>query len=284
MSHLKPFAFILMPFDKDFDDIYKLGIQAVATENGVVAERVDEQIYSETMLERIYRQIDAADFIIADMSGKNPNVFYEVGYAHAKQKLCTLITRSTDDIPFDLKHHRHIVYDGSIKKLKELLGAELKWLIAENNKSKSSTFTVELKKIDSMLSKTDWMARVEIDIIIDIHNNSDRRSPEIEALYLITRQGWTFSQNGEKCASTDDNTNGKKIKHFLKSPVQRLSPSGWGQIKIKGERMVWSKFSNEEPVKDKYDLKGFMMLHIATSEGTFSEKLNLETTAEEFPF
>lgn len=101
---IKPFAFVLMPFASEFDDIYKFGIQAVALECSVVAERVDEQIYSETMLERIYRQIDAADFIIADLTGKNPNVFYEIGYAHAKGKPCTLLTQRTDDIPFDLKH------------------------------------------------------------------------------------------------------------------------------------------------------------------------------------
>lgn len=72
MAKPKPFAFVLMPFGKEFDDIYRLGIQETAKEQGVVAERVDEQIYTESILERIYRQIDAADFIIADMTGKNP--------------------------------------------------------------------------------------------------------------------------------------------------------------------------------------------------------------------
>ena len=98
------FAFVLMPFDKNFDDVYKLGIKEVATSLNIVAERVDEQIFQEGILERIYRQIDAADLIIADMSGQNPNVFYEVGYAHAKDKICILMTKETNDIPFDLKH------------------------------------------------------------------------------------------------------------------------------------------------------------------------------------
>ena len=76
-------------------------------------------------MERIYRQIDLADIIIADMSGQNSNVFYEVGYAHAKGKLCIHLTSNADYIPFDLKHRRHIVYRGSINTLKDKLIEEL---------------------------------------------------------------------------------------------------------------------------------------------------------------
>ena len=108
-----------MPFDEAFEDVYRLGIKSACEEAGVIAERVDEQIYSETILDRIYRQIKVANFVIADMTGKNPNVFYEVGYAHAIGKSCTLLTQSADDIPFDLKQHRHIVYGGSIQRLKK---------------------------------------------------------------------------------------------------------------------------------------------------------------------
>ena len=104
------FAFVLMPFDKAFDDIYKIGIKETANSLDILAERVDEQIFREGILERIYRQIELADLVVADMTGQNPNVFYEVGYAHAKGKLCILLTQNADDIPFDLKHHRHIVY------------------------------------------------------------------------------------------------------------------------------------------------------------------------------
>src|SRR3954454_10194145 len=103
MEQSKQFVFVLMPFDVDFDDIYKLGIKGAVSEfQDLLAERVDEQIYREGILERIYRQIEVADIIVADMSGQNPNVFYEVGYAHAKQKLCILLTATADDIPFDL--------------------------------------------------------------------------------------------------------------------------------------------------------------------------------------
>lgn len=83
---MKKFIFVLMPFNVDFNDIYNLGIKAACDSDKVYCERVDEQIYEGSMLDRIYNQIQHADYIIADMSSKNPNVFYEVGYAHALQK------------------------------------------------------------------------------------------------------------------------------------------------------------------------------------------------------
>lgn len=280
---IKPFAFVLMPFSKEFDDVYKLGIQAICKERGVVAERVDEQIYSETMLERIYRQIETADIIIADLTGKNPNVFYEIGYAHAKQKPCTLLTQDASDIPFDLKHHRHLVYGNSIQKLKSLLGVELEWIKGEIEKIKSSTFTIELKKVGSELTKTKFEAVAEVSITIDIHNRTERRTPEIEAIYLNTGRGWEYSQNGENCATTEGDGE-KMLRHFIRPPVAKLSPSGWAQISLKGKRRVWSKFLGDEEVKDKYELKGYVRLDIVTSEGTISEKLHIDTVAEEFPF
>src|SRR5262245_1382479 len=117
----KPFVFVLMPFDPAFDDVYKLGIKAAAIDAGAHAERVDEQLFHEGILERVFNQINKADVIVADMTGRNPNVFYEVGYAHALGKITILLTRTADDIPFDLKDRPHIVYKGSISSLKETL-------------------------------------------------------------------------------------------------------------------------------------------------------------------
>lgn len=126
----KPFVFVLMPFDSAFDDTYKLGIKAAAEEVGTYCERVDEQYFEERILERIYNQIATADFIIADMSGRNPNVFYETGYAHALNKKVILLVSNSDDIPFDLKHHPHIVYNGKITFLKEELKKRLAFFIS----------------------------------------------------------------------------------------------------------------------------------------------------------
>ncbi|CAN7592774.1 hypothetical protein [Rhizobium sp. LjRoot254] len=252
--------------------------------NDVVAERVDEQIYSETMLERIYRQIDAADFIIADLTGRNPNVFYEIGYAHAKQKQCILLTQHADDIPFDLKHHRHLVYEGKIQKLRDLIDTEIKWQKEQLEKRRSHTFSITLKSADALLSKSTWAASAEVDFKIDLHNHTDRRSPEIEAVYIHTATGWTLTQNKENCPQATSSLEDAMLRHFVKSPVVRLSPGGWAQIVVKGVRTVWNKYSSTEELQESYALKGFLPVEIVTSEGSFVEKLNIAIVAEEFPF
>ncbi len=125
----KKFCFVLMPINKDFDDVYELGIKKSCIDAGAYCERVDEQIFDGSILDRIYNQISKADIIIADLTNKNPNVFYEVGYAHALGKLTILLTKNAEDIPFDLKHYPHIIYDNSIIKIKEKLTKRVKWFV-----------------------------------------------------------------------------------------------------------------------------------------------------------
>jgi hypothetical protein len=125
----KPFVFLLMPFSDEFKDIYEVGIRPACRDAGAHCERVDEQRFTESILQRIYDQIAGADIIVADMTARNPNVFYETGFAHALKKHTILLTQKSDDIPFDLKHYRHIVYGGKISELKSQLQKELRFFI-----------------------------------------------------------------------------------------------------------------------------------------------------------
>lgn len=133
MSERKPFVFVLMPFDTSFDDVYQLGIRAACIEVQAICQRVDEQIFQETILERILGQIRSADLIIAEMTGRNSNVFYEVGFAHALKKKVILLTRDASDIPFDLKPFPHIVYGTSITKLKSELIRQIPEFLARRD-------------------------------------------------------------------------------------------------------------------------------------------------------
>lgn len=118
-----------MPFKENLSDLYELGIKEACKAGGAYCERIDEQRFSEPILDRIYNQIAKADFVIAEMTGGNPNVFYEVGYAHALGKATTLLAKTDKDIPFDLRGFRHVIHGGSITKLRDELTSEVKWHI-----------------------------------------------------------------------------------------------------------------------------------------------------------
>jgi hypothetical protein len=103
-----------MPFAEEWRDMYERGIRPACASAGFACARVDDQIFAENILLRIYAELERADIVIAEMSGRNPNVLYETGYAHALGKRVILLTRSVDDIPFDLRHYSHIVHGGQI--------------------------------------------------------------------------------------------------------------------------------------------------------------------------
>lgn len=149
----KPFVFVLMPFSDEFRDIYEFGIRPACKEAGAFCERVDEQIFKETILQRIYDQIAKADIVVADMTGRNPNVFYEVGYAHALKKDTILLTQKTEDIPFDLKHFRHIVYAGKITELKSDLLKNLRFFI-RRHKQESQGSVRQVPQLAETFKKT----------------------------------------------------------------------------------------------------------------------------------
>jgi hypothetical protein len=118
-------AFVLMPFANSFSDVYKMAIKPSCEANGYRCERVDEQMFFANILSQIYDQIKHADLLVADMTGRNANVFYEVGYAHGLGKDVIFVTNNSDDIPFDLKHHSHITYNNSLYDLREKLTARI---------------------------------------------------------------------------------------------------------------------------------------------------------------
>jgi hypothetical protein len=103
-----PFAFVLMSFDAEDSEVYQT-IKETAEEQGFRCTRVDDQHFDENIVKQIYQQIEAADLIIADLSGEKPNVFYEIGYARARGKPIVLLNRD-NDVPFDLAQYPHIRY------------------------------------------------------------------------------------------------------------------------------------------------------------------------------
>jgi hypothetical protein len=128
-ANMKPFVFVLMPFDPASDKIYE-AIEDACSSVGAGCDRVDKQIFAESILKRIYDQIAKADIVVSEMTGRNPNVFYETGYAHALKKRVIPLTQNANDIPFDLKDYYHIIYDpANIDYLKTELAKRIRWFI-----------------------------------------------------------------------------------------------------------------------------------------------------------
>lgn len=277
------FAFVLMPFHEEFDDIYRLGIKEPASALGIKAERVDEQIFREGILDRIYRQIEVADIVIADMSDQNANVFYEVGYAHGKEKICILVTKDVKDIPFDLKHHRHIVYGGSISKLRSSLKDDLAWAMSQIEAPRNSRIKVQISKLFGILEKTNFSAKGEIDFTIDLHNASVAVSSEIDSIYFYSTKSWVLKQDEKQCAHTDSDVSGFSRRHFIRSPVHRLHKASWAQLNFTAEKYFAFAHLGEN-FKNAYRVKGRSILRIVTPDGNFDYNIPIDVECGELPF
>jgi nucleoside 2-deoxyribosyltransferase len=71
-------------------------------------------------MDDILESIRKADVVLADLTGKNANVFYEVGICHALGKPVLLLAQSIEDVPFDLRHRRVLLYEYTPKGCKRL--------------------------------------------------------------------------------------------------------------------------------------------------------------------
>lgn len=114
-------CFIIMPFgQEDLDIVYEYYSLPVLEEKcQLECERGDDVFGSNVIMDDISNSIQEADVILADLTQKNPNVFYEVGIAHTLAKPVLLISQSIDDVPFDLRHRRVLLYEYTPKGCKE---------------------------------------------------------------------------------------------------------------------------------------------------------------------
>ncbi len=108
---MKPKAFVLMPFDAEFDDVYQSFIAEILSDVGYEVQRADDLVSHQNILKDVLEGITSADLVVADLSGSNPNVYYELGLAHAFERPTVLLTRDLEELPFDLRPYRVIPYD-----------------------------------------------------------------------------------------------------------------------------------------------------------------------------
>jgi hypothetical protein len=115
-------CFIVMPFgDPDLEVVYEDFVKPIIEQEcNLICERGDDVFGSNVIMDDIVASIHQADVVLADLTRKNANVFYEVGICHALEKNVLLLAQSIDDIPFDLRHRRVLLYDYSPRGCKKL--------------------------------------------------------------------------------------------------------------------------------------------------------------------
>jgi hypothetical protein len=108
---------VMLPFklQKSFDSIKK-----VCDNLNLDCVKADDIWENPTFTQDIFELIFTSRVVVADFTGKNPNVFYEVGIAHTLGKTVVPITQSINDVPSDLGHHRALQYFPNEQGYKDL--------------------------------------------------------------------------------------------------------------------------------------------------------------------
>lgn len=125
-------CFVMQPFAGTLGSYYETIFKPAIEQTGLTAVRADAEIFGTgKIMDQIWRGIRAADVLIAELTTKNANVFYELGLAHALEKPVILVSSNQEDVPFDLRHIRVILYDRD----DPFWGAKLVDKVADNIRS-----------------------------------------------------------------------------------------------------------------------------------------------------
>lgn len=117
-------CFVLMPLSNDppyqhTQEVFHDSVKLIVESFGLSCKRADDFFRPTPIMEDIWTQMCKARLLIADCTGRNPNVFYEVGIAHTLGKPVILITQNTEDVPFDLRMIRYIKYTVTPRGIKD---------------------------------------------------------------------------------------------------------------------------------------------------------------------
>jgi hypothetical protein len=122
-------CFVMQPFAAPLGDYYEKIYKPAIEKAGLKAVRADADIFGTgKIMDQVWDGISAAKVLVAELTSRNSNVFYELGLSHALEKPVVLVSSREEDVPFDLQHIRVIYYDVT----DPFWGAKLIEKVAEN--------------------------------------------------------------------------------------------------------------------------------------------------------
>lgn len=130
-------CFVISPFGAPFDDYYKEIFTPAILAAGLEVFRADDIYGVGPIMQDVWDSIRESSVVLADLTTKNPNVFYELGIAHSYQKPVILLSKTMEDVPFDLRHYRVIIYNTAgvfwAKELKERITNTVTYLLESSS-------------------------------------------------------------------------------------------------------------------------------------------------------
>jgi hypothetical protein len=123
-SNSKAHVFVAMPFSDEMEDVYHYAILNAVKTAGFLCERADLTSFTGDVMAWVRDRVKTASLVIADLSGANPNVYLEVGFAWGCNVPTVLLVREASDLRFDVRGQRCLTYK-KIKDLEEKLAREL---------------------------------------------------------------------------------------------------------------------------------------------------------------
>ena len=120
----KAHVFVAMPFHEEMEDVYHYGIQNAVKSAGLLYERADLSSFTGDVMDWVRQRIETASLVVADLTGANPNVYLEVGFAWGCGVPTVLLAKDANDLKFDTKGQRCLTYS-KIKDLEGKLALEL---------------------------------------------------------------------------------------------------------------------------------------------------------------
>lgn len=113
---------VMMPFDARFDGVYAC-LQDAITAAGMTPKRADDIWVNDHVIQDVVSLISRAMVVVCDVTGRNPNVFYEMGIAHTLGRNVIILTQSDQDVPFDIRSIRYLPYLGNSQGLAALMSS-----------------------------------------------------------------------------------------------------------------------------------------------------------------
>jgi CheY-like chemotaxis protein len=129
-------CFVIMPMStsktcrgEDWTEIFNKLIKPAVEEAGYNYQCIRSEVLHGNIIEGIIEQLHRADLVIADLTDRNPNVFYELGVRHTLGGCTILITQNLKFVPFDLQHLAILIYDWRVGDDREKFKGKIKEVV-----------------------------------------------------------------------------------------------------------------------------------------------------------